>query len=624
MSPNGSSHRVRQTQASSQTNTALVPPSAFPPSAEWCNRQYVDLRPGDRVDRYTLIRPLGEGGQGAVWQVVDPLDEGATRALKLVHLSEAGQAAFARARREAKILAALDHPGLCACHALFEDLDKGLVGVVLDLVQGSTLDAAMHDRRMSKGHRFAALVQVVDVLAYVHAAGLAHRDLKPANVLVTDAFWETPHQPGAVKVIDFGIAVPIGNPQRLTAVGGVIGTVRYLAPELFRPSPSRRAAAEESCARDMFAFGIIAWELLWGTHPAGLGPSASFEAMAQRYADIEAGRRPWPSPSLSGPWGTAIAACLSLGPEDRPEHGAALASVLKTGAPPPSRRAPSGALPSRTEPHAPAPAPFVPRTEPMAPAARTAPMPAPRHSSAPVRRDEPSGRGARGAMYALAGAIALLAGAIYLKPPGKFAADDVPLLSLPTPNPSGTALVPSSSPPKTVEQNRAGVCCGGLACNTTKQDTRGTWCEKKPEQCAKCSSGRPYVPGRCAEMLPLDRPFLLRLAHLNGGQADLSVCFRRADDPRSEEQCIAAADGADPSRDGGIARERRLSVTAGQLSHKPGLEITIKDSRGETVAHGNHIFHPKGLLTSALCVGTEFRIGDRQIPVAFYLDDPSP
>ena len=610
------------TQASSQTNAALDPPSTFPPSAEWCNRQYVDLRPGDRVDRYTLIRPLGEGGQGAVWQVVDPLDEGATRALKLVHLSEAGQAAFARARREAKILAALDHPGLCACHALFEDLDKGLVGVVLDLVQGSTLDAAMHDRRMSKGHRFAALAQVVDVLAYVHAAGLAHRDLKPANVLVTDAFWETPHQPGAVKLVDFGIAVPIGNPQRLTAVGGVIGTVRYLAPELFRSS--RRAAAEESCARDMFAFGVIAWELLWGTHPAGLGPSASFEAMAQRYADIEAGRRSWPSPGLSGSWGTAIAACLSLRPEDRPEHGAALASVLRTGAPPPSRRAPHGALPSRTEPHTPAAAPFVPPTEPMAPVARTAPIPAPRHSSAPVRQDQPSGRGARGAMYTLAGAIALLAGAIYLKPPGTFATDDVPLLSLPTPTPSVTALVPSPSPPKAVEQERSGVCCGGPACNAARQDTRGTWCEKKPDQCAQCSSDRPYVPGRCAEMLPHDRPFLLRLAHLGGGQADLSVCFRRADDPRSEVQCIAATQGADTSRDGTIARERRLSVTAGQLSQKPGLEITIKDSRGETVAQGNHIFHPKGLLTSALCVGTEFRIGDRQIPVAFYLDDPSP
>ncbi|MDI3281919.1 serine/threonine protein kinase [Polyangium sp. 15x6] len=588
----------------------------------------MDLRPGDRVDRYTLIRPLGEGGQGAVWQVVDPLDDGATRALKLVHLSEAGQAAFARARREAKILAALAHPGLCACHALFEDLDKGLVGVVLDLVHGSTLDAAMHDPRMSKGHRFAALAQVVDVLAYVHAAGLAHRDLKPANVLVTDAFWQNPQRPGSVKVIDFGIAVPIGNPQRLTAVGGVIGTVRYLAPELFRPG-GRRAAAEESCARDMFAFGVIAWELLWGTHPAGLGPSASFEAMAQRYADIDAGRRPWPSPGLSGPWGTAIAACLSLRPEDRPEHGAALASVLKTGAPPPSRRASSSALPSRTEPHTPAAAPsLAPPTEPMAPVARTAPMPAARAPVAPVRRDQPAGRSTRGAMYALAGAITLLAGAIYLKPPGKLTTDDVPLLSLPTPTPSPTAhqLSPTSSPssPKAVEQDRAGTCCGGPACTPSRQDTRGTWCEKKPDQCAQCSSGRTYVPGRCAEMLPRDRQFLLRLAGVKGGQTGLSVCFRRADDPRSEAPCLDAVQGADASRDGVLARERRLSVTAGQLSQKPGLEITIKDSRGEAVAHGNHVFHPTGLLTSALCVGTEFRIGDRQIPVAFYLDDPSP
>lgn len=100
----------------------------------------MELRAGDRIDRYTLLRPLGKGGQGSVWQVVDPLDEGSLRALKIVQLADAGQAAFVRARREAKILAHLTHPSLCACYGLFEDLDRGLVGVVLDLVQGRSLE----------------------------------------------------------------------------------------------------------------------------------------------------------------------------------------------------------------------------------------------------------------------------------------------------------------------------------------------------------------------------------------------------------------------------------------------------------------------------------------------------
>lgn len=108
----------------------------------------MELRAGDRIDRYTLIRPLGKGGQGSVWQVVDPLDEGSLRALKLVQLADTGQASFVRARREAKILAHLTHPSLCACHGLFEDLDRGLVGVVLDLVHGRPLDDVMRETQI--------------------------------------------------------------------------------------------------------------------------------------------------------------------------------------------------------------------------------------------------------------------------------------------------------------------------------------------------------------------------------------------------------------------------------------------------------------------------------------------
>jgi eukaryotic-like serine/threonine-protein kinase len=149
----------------------------------------------------------------------------ARRALKIVQLADAGQAAFVRARREAKILAHLTHPSLCACYGLFEDLDRGLVGVVIDLVKGRPLDELAHERQVDQAQRTSILRQVAEVLAHVHAAGLAHRDLKPGNILVTDGFGDRPDLPGTVKLVDFGIAVPIGNPQRLTSVGGVIGTI---------------------------------------------------------------------------------------------------------------------------------------------------------------------------------------------------------------------------------------------------------------------------------------------------------------------------------------------------------------------------------------------------------------
>ncbi|MDI1476355.1 serine/threonine protein kinase [Polyangium sp. y55x31] len=576
----------------------------------------MELRPGDRIDRYTLIRPLGEGGQGAVWQVVDPLDRGATRALKLVRLAEAGQAAFARARREAKILAALAHPGLCACHALFEDLDKGLVGVVLDLVQGAPLDEAMQDRRMSKGHKFAALVQVAEVLAHVHAGGLAHRDLKPANVLVTDAFWERPDQPGAVKLIDFGIAVPIGNPQRLTSVGGVIGTVRYLAPELFEPKHG--AAAEESCARDMFAFGVIAWELLFGSHPAGLGHSASFEAMAQRYAEIKAGRRAWPSPRLSGAWAAAITTCLSLRQEDRPENGAALVTVLRTGRlPPPSRRAAAVSLPSRTETHTSAMGAPLGPTEPMVPVARTAPTEAPRIPQV-VRHDKPASRSARGPLYALAGAIALLAGAIYVKPPKSISEGEVspsPIL-LPSAPTTATALLPAP----THQPVRSDVCCGGPECDPSKRVVQGSWCEKKDDRCAQCASGRTYVAGRCAEKLARDRRVKLRLARVDRVAADATVCFGEP----TNHVCLLNGEGVDRSAsrwDCTSPGAKCLETTVSALMDSPGIPLTITHPLGGQIAQGR-LIEPKGLLTSTLCVGVDFKVGEDRIPVFVYLDDP--
>src|SRR5690242_13158324 len=101
------------------------------------------FHPGDKIDHYTLIEPLGAGGQGAVWKVLDPRHGGVVRALKLVILSETGAAGFERARREARILATAQHPALVAGHGLFEDPRAGLVGLLMDLVPGRSLAEAL-------------------------------------------------------------------------------------------------------------------------------------------------------------------------------------------------------------------------------------------------------------------------------------------------------------------------------------------------------------------------------------------------------------------------------------------------------------------------------------------------
>ncbi|WP_437661629.1 protein kinase domain-containing protein [Sorangium sp. So ce1182] len=309
------------------------------------------LRPGDRIDHYTLVKPLGEGGQGSVWKVIDPREGGVVRALKLVRLEDAGRQRFDRARREAKILASARHPALVVCHAFFEDLHAGLVGLVMDFVRGRSLADAAAEEHLDGERALAALEQVALALAYVHGAGLVHRDLKPDNVLLADSFWSNPRRPGAVKLVDFGIAASAGNPRPLTSLGAVVGTIPYMAPELVDPATWGRA---EGPSRDLFAFGVTAWEVLFRRHPTGLAPSATMVDYARAYKAAQVGRIAWPPRGLAGPWGAAVGASLALSPLHRPANGAALLEILRTGAAPSMPAAaetPSRVLSAPTSPH---------------------------------------------------------------------------------------------------------------------------------------------------------------------------------------------------------------------------------------------------------------------------------
>src|SRR5262249_38074908 len=147
-----------------------------------------------------------------------PRGGGVVRALKIVALAETGPSAFQRARREARILAAASHPALVTCHSFFEERD-GLVGLLMDLVSGSTLADAIDAQRLDRARSVAALGHLADALSYVHGAGLVHRDLKAENVLLTDGFWEDNNRPGSVKLVDFGIAASTGKDMTLTAPG---------------------------------------------------------------------------------------------------------------------------------------------------------------------------------------------------------------------------------------------------------------------------------------------------------------------------------------------------------------------------------------------------------------------
>ena len=210
------------------------------------------------IGRFEVIRLLGSGGMGSVFECRDPtLDR--TVAIKL--LLEPGEGeepldtARARLRREARVLAKLNHPNLVQLYEVGEH--KGEMFVVMELVEGQTLDRWAEETRPDWRTAARLVAQVCRALTTAHEAGIVHRDIKPGNVMVgTD---------GRARVLDFGIARPLNragggsltDASFRTAQGKIVGTPAYMAPE-------QLASSTISPATDSFAVGLVLYELLAG------------------------------------------------------------------------------------------------------------------------------------------------------------------------------------------------------------------------------------------------------------------------------------------------------------------------------------------------------------------------
>jgi serine/threonine protein kinase len=217
--------------------------------------------------RYTLTRLIGTGGMASVWAAQDPrLDREV--AIKVISDTLALDPAFVeRFEREAKIAAALSHPHVVGV------FDYGTHGgrpyLVMELVTGGTLSSRLKEGRFD-WDPVTITRELLDALGHIHAAGILHRDLKPANVLIgTD---------GRARLTDFGIA-HLADATKLTSTGFIVGTEKYLAPEVRRGEPA-------GAASDLFALGVLLQECAAAHDPAGLNE------LTDRLTDPDPTRRP--------------------------------------------------------------------------------------------------------------------------------------------------------------------------------------------------------------------------------------------------------------------------------------------------------------------------------------------
>jgi serine/threonine protein kinase len=294
-----------------------------------CASDGAELRAGPtpRVidNKYRIDQLLGRGGMGAVYRARDVrLDrEVAVKVVRPELLDD--HEARRRFRREAQLVARLQHPGIVSIFD-FGTLDSGGAYLVMELVRGEDLRRVLHrERRLEPARAVRILSAVCAAIEAAHSEGVLHRDLKPENILLPGGGVEA-------KVLDFGVAKLVQEPARrpadepsemhatLTVAGTIIGTPAYMAPEQLRAAPPGPRT-------DVFALGVIAYEMLTGDLPFGRGTLTDV-VLAQaggprRLRDHDG--------AIAASIDDAVMRALSMDPETRPASPQAFACDVRGG-----------------------------------------------------------------------------------------------------------------------------------------------------------------------------------------------------------------------------------------------------------------------------------------------------
>ncbi|MEO8841411.1 MAG: protein kinase [Kofleriaceae bacterium] len=281
--------------------------------------------------RYRIVRWLGGGGMGRVYEAIDTeLDE--RIALKVLRPGMS-EDSIERFRREVKLTRRIQHRNVARMFDIGEH--NGEKFLTMELVSGEALKPGAAPMRWSQLKLIAE--QICAGLAAAHATGVVHRDLKPDNILLEAGT-------GRAVITDFGIARAAEDPS-VTQVGAVIGTPRYMSPE-------QLAGREVDLRSDLFSLGVMLFELATGERPWA-GDNAIAVAVAQ--ATSEPREMDTQTTELPPTFGEIIAACLSLEPEHRPASASDVGLAIASGtsglfAPPTLDTRPVKGVPRRDDP----------------------------------------------------------------------------------------------------------------------------------------------------------------------------------------------------------------------------------------------------------------------------------
>ncbi|MBS1815628.1 MAG: protein kinase [Acidobacteria bacterium] len=278
------------------------------------------------IEQYELVRKLGAGGSGVVYLANDTTLQRPVVMKLLKRGTFTPEQMRTTVLREARLASAIEHPNVCAIYDVGEAEDEFFI--VMQYVPGKPLDRIIAEGPQSVALVLSAGIQIADGLAVAHSLGIFHRDLKPANVILTEG--------GLAKILDFGLARRISTdegefdpskPGKRTALEGATytargGTLAYMAPEQF-------VTGQSSVQSDIWALGVILYELVTGRHPFHRPDAPEFQSIrAIQYADPPSLREIVPNIPIE--LESVILRCLEKQPAARFASAADVREALKT------------------------------------------------------------------------------------------------------------------------------------------------------------------------------------------------------------------------------------------------------------------------------------------------------